>query len=138
MALTGDHYVGKYQGHAIELIRNNWNKTLKLLIDGQEVARTSCMFPGSFTLTGTLEHNGVQHAVVASSVPHRLVLSKDTIAVDGSDLPLTYEKPRGLFKAVVKDAGEGHLTSVIAVAALALVAIVVGLALVGWLLGWLR
>ncbi len=41
MAITGDRYVGKYEGHGIELVRNNWDKTLKLLIDGKEVASES-------------------------------------------------------------------------------------------------
>jgi hypothetical protein len=92
MAITGDRYVGTYYGHTIELIRNNWVKTLKLLIDGQEVASKSCMLPGRITLTGTLEHNGVQHAVVARSVPRYLLWTKDTIEIDGNELPLTKTK----------------------------------------------
>jgi hypothetical protein len=138
MALTGDCSVGKYEGHTIELIRNNWNKTLKLVIDGEEVASESCLFPGRFTLTGTLAHNRKRHAVVAKSIPYRLVLTKDTIAVDGNELPITSETPRGLFQATLKAAGEGHLSSVILVGA-----IVVGLAIltvvgVSLLIAWLR
>jgi hypothetical protein len=120
MALTGDYYVGQYEGHTVELIRNNWNKSLKLLIDGDEVARASCTFPGRRTLAGSLECNGVRHAVVATSVPYRLVLTKDTVEVDGSELPLTYQRPRGLFQALYKEAGEGDLVSVITVSAIAL------------------
>src|SRR5262249_47683446 len=105
MGLSGDYYAGQHEGHTVELIRNNWNMTVKLLIDGKEVARASCMFPGRRTLTGSLEHNGVRHDVVATSVPHRLVLTKDTVAVDGSELPLTSEKPRGLFQALLWEAG---------------------------------
>jgi hypothetical protein len=121
MAITGDHYVGTYEGHAVELIRNNWNKTLKLLIDREEVASTSCMFPGHLTLTADLEHNGVRHTVVAKSVPYRIVFTKDTIAVDGRELPLTYEKPRGLLRAVFKSARAGDPVSVITVGAILLV-----------------
>jgi hypothetical protein len=92
MALTGDRYVGTFEGHTIELIRNNWNKTLRLLIDGKEVARASCLLPGRITLTGAVEHDGVQHAVVARSVPHRLLWTNDTIEVDGQPLTLTKTK----------------------------------------------
>src|SRR5262245_47367236 len=38
MALTGDRYVGTYRGHAVELIRNKWFKTLSLWIEGKRVA----------------------------------------------------------------------------------------------------
>ena len=61
MSLTGDRYVGEYEVHTIELIRNNWNKTLQLLIDGQEVVCSSRILPHDIVLTGTLEHHGVQH-----------------------------------------------------------------------------
>jgi len=89
MALTGDHYVGTFEGHTLELIRNNWNKTLTLLIDGKEVAWESCVLPGRVTLTGVVEHGGVRHAVVVRSVPHRLLWTKDSIEVDGEPLTLT-------------------------------------------------
>src|SRR5262249_49094902 len=109
--------------HAIDLIQNNWNKSLRLFIDGQGVASTSCLFPGLRILTGDLEHNGVPHTVVAKSIPHRLLLTKETIAVDGSELPLTYEKPRGLLKAVFTAAWAGEPLSIITVGALALLPI---------------
>jgi hypothetical protein len=89
MALTGDRYVGTFEGHTIELIRNNWIKTLRLVIDGKEVAGGSCILPGSITLTGTVEHDGAQHTVVAKSVPHHLLWTNDTIEVDGQPLTLT-------------------------------------------------
>jgi hypothetical protein len=92
MGITGDRYVGTYEGHTLELIRNNWVKTLVLRIDAQEVASESCMLPGRHTLTGALEHNGVRHEVVARSVPWRLLLTKDTIEIDGEALPLTKTK----------------------------------------------
>jgi hypothetical protein len=92
MAITGDRYVGTYEGHPIELIRNNWNKTLKLLIDGNEVASESCLLPGRIVLTATLEHNGVRHAVVAKSVPRYLLWTTDTIEIDGNELALTKTK----------------------------------------------
>lgn len=130
MALTGDHYVGRYDGHAIELIRNNWNKTLRLLIDGKEVDTTSCLLPGRFTLTGSLEHNGVRHIVVAKSIPRRVLWTQETIEVDGDALPLTCQKPRGLLRAAL-----GNLVlSIIGVVLLALVVVaLVGVILTQWL-----
>ena len=92
MALTGDRYVGTFEGHTIELVRNNWVKTLTLLIDGQEVADESCMLPGRVTLTGALEHNGDEHTVVAKSVPRYLLWTTATIKVDGKELALTKTK----------------------------------------------
>jgi hypothetical protein len=91
MSLTGDRYVGTYEGHTIELVRNNWNKTLKLLIDGQEVACESRTLPHDILLSGTLEHNGVQHTVVAKSIVH-FPSTEDTIEIDGQTLPLTKMK----------------------------------------------
>ncbi len=92
MALTGDRFVGTFEGHTIELIRNNWNKTLRLLIDGKEVASESCMLPRHITLTGAVEHGGVQHAVVAQSAPDHLLWTKATLEVDGQPLTLTKSK----------------------------------------------
>ena len=89
MALTGDRYVGSYEGHTVELIRNNWIKTLSLWIDGKQVAWGSCMLPGRITLSGALEHDGVPHAVVARSVPRYLLWTTDTVEVDGKPLALT-------------------------------------------------
>src|SRR6266542_2946763 len=56
MGITGDRHVGTYEGHTVELIRNNWFKTLKLLIDGKKVASTSVILPYDVTLNGTFEH----------------------------------------------------------------------------------
>src|SRR5258708_30467936 len=72
MAITGDRYVGTYEGHTIELIRNNWDKTLSLLIDGNKVATESRLLPHDITLTSSFEHNGVQHTVVAKASEHFL------------------------------------------------------------------
>lgn len=88
MSITGDRYVGTYEGHAIELVRNNWNKTLSLLIDDQVVASESRILPHDITLTGTLEHGGVRHTVVATAVV-RGFSSDDAITVDGEPLPVT-------------------------------------------------
>lgn len=88
MSLTGDRYVGTYEGHTIELIRNNWNKTLKLVVDGRELASESRILPHDITLTGTLEHEGVPHTVVARSVV-RFPSAQDTLEVDGRALSLT-------------------------------------------------
>lgn len=88
MSITGDRYVGTYAGHAIELVRNNWNKTLSLLIDGEVVASESRVLPHDITLTGALEHGGVRHTVVATAVVRGLS-SQDAISVDGESLPVT-------------------------------------------------
>lgn len=91
MSITGDRYVGTYEGHAIELVRNNWNKTLKLLIDGEEVASAFRILPHDITLTGTLEHNGVRHTITARAIVN-FPSSDDSIEVDGETLPLTKVK----------------------------------------------
>ncbi len=87
MAITRDHYVGIFEGHIIELIRNNWNKTLTLLIDSKEVATASRALPHLIKLTGTFEHNGREHTVELLSQPH-LITAQDSITVDGRDLTL--------------------------------------------------
>jgi hypothetical protein len=89
MALTGDRYVGMYKGHTVELIRNNWVKTLALWIDGKRVASAMCIWPWQTSLTGTLEHDGAAHAVVARSVPRHILWTTDTVEVDGEALALT-------------------------------------------------
>src|SRR5438552_13127265 len=96
MSLFGDHYAGAYEGHIIELIRNNWDKTLKLLIDGEVVASTSCNLPRPIALTGSLEQAGVRHEVVARSIPHHLIFARDTIEIDGNQLSLLHAAPRGM------------------------------------------
>jgi hypothetical protein len=88
MAITGDRYVGTYEGHTIELVRNNWKKTLQLLIDGREVASESRILPHDITLTGAFEEGGVRHTVVAKAVAH-FPSSEDTVEIDGKALPLT-------------------------------------------------
>lgn len=89
MALTGDRYVGTHRGHAVELVRNRWFKTLSLWIDGKRVALELCIWPWPTTLTGALEHGGVTHAVVARSVPRHVLWVTDTIEVDGEALTMT-------------------------------------------------
>jgi hypothetical protein len=88
MALTGDRYVGSYEGHTVELIRNKWFKTLSLWIDGKRVALELSIWPWPITLTGTLEHDGGTHAVVARSIPRHVLWTKDTVEVDGEALAL--------------------------------------------------
>jgi hypothetical protein len=92
----GTTTLARYEDHAVELIRNNWDKTLKLLIDGEVVASTTCHLPRSITLTGSLEHNGVRHEVVARSIPHHVIFATDTIEIDGSPLSLIHEAPKGI------------------------------------------
>ena len=96
MPLFGDHYAGAFEDHTLEPIRNNWDKTLKLLIDGEVVASATCHLPRSITLVGSLEHKGVRHEVVARSIPHHLVFTTDTIEVDGSQISLLHAAPKGI------------------------------------------
>lgn len=88
MSITGDRFVGDFEGRTIELVRNNWNKTLKLLIDGETVAQESRILPHDILLTAEFEHNGVRHAVVAKSLAHFLS-TDDAVEIDGKPLPLT-------------------------------------------------
>jgi hypothetical protein len=89
MGITGDRYLAEYEGHTLELVRNNWAKMLTLRIDGADVASESCALPHAIILTFTFEHHGVQHTVTAKSIPHHLVSTNDTIEVDGVVLPVT-------------------------------------------------
>ena len=92
MALTGDRYVGEFEGHTIELVRNNWVHALRLLIDGVQVAWTLCHFPRSITLRGTIDDGGRRHEVIAKSVPRYFFWADDSIEVDGQTLPVTKTK----------------------------------------------
>lgn len=87
-SLTGDRYRATYQGHTLALVRNNWNKTLALLIDGQEAATESRILPHNITLTAVLEHEGVRHTVIARSEV-RFPNAADTLEVDSEPLALT-------------------------------------------------
>ena len=58
MGLMGDGYRGTYQGHTIELIRDNLAKKLKLVIDGVEFASQPRAMQYDITLTATLVHEG--------------------------------------------------------------------------------
>ena len=89
MALTGDRYLGPYKGHAVELIRNKWFKTLSLRTDGKRVALELCIWPWPTTLTGTLEHDGGKHAIVARSIPRHILWTTDTVEIDGQALALS-------------------------------------------------
>jgi hypothetical protein len=96
MPLFGDHYAGDYEGHTLELIRNNWDKTLKLLIDGDVVASTTCHLPRRITLTAALKHKGVRHKVMAKSIPRYVIFTVDMIGIDGLPLSLLHEAPKGI------------------------------------------
>ena len=91
MGLTGDRYEGSFKGHSIEVVRNEWIKTLKLLIDGTVVASKFCPLPTSVTLTATLRHASDKHEVVVKSIV-RLPFYDDTVEVDGRPLALTKTK----------------------------------------------
>jgi hypothetical protein len=87
MALTGDRVVGSYAGHTIALVRNNWTRTVTLVIDGRTVAWAWRPLPCTATLSGILERDGVRHAVIATSMP-RFLSAESIIAVDGQELSL--------------------------------------------------
>jgi len=91
MGLTGDRYEGFFQGHAIEVVRSEWTKTLKLLIDGNVVASKFCPLPSSVTLTATLADGINEHVVVLKSVI-RFPFYEDTVEIDGRPLFLTKTK----------------------------------------------
>ncbi len=91
MGLTGDRYEGSFKGHAIEVVRNEWVKTLKLLIDGNVAACKFCPLPSSVTLTATLKNGVNEHAGVVKSVT-RFPFYDDTVEVDGRPLALTKTK----------------------------------------------
>ncbi len=96
MSITGDRYEGTFDGHKIELVRNNLSKTLNLLIDGDVVASEQRWLPKDITLHADFEHNGVKHSVVAHQHVkpiHGLpVGSDDSIEIDGKPLSLTKTK----------------------------------------------
>jgi hypothetical protein len=87
MGLMGDGYRGTYQGHKIELIRDNLTKKLKLVIDGVEVASQPLSMQHDITLTATLVHEGASHRVVARSIVGRTTSGKVTI--DGMPMTIT-------------------------------------------------
>jgi hypothetical protein len=92
MGITGDRYVGEFDGHKIELVRDNWAKTLELYVDGVQVAAESRVLPHDITLTATFQgKSGATHQVTAKSIvngPHigRFaigVTANDSIEIDG-------------------------------------------------------
>jgi hypothetical protein len=92
MGITGDHYEGEFEGHRIALVRNHWDKSLALVIDGDRVAWESRILPRDKTLSGEFEHAGVRHTVVAHSAVRKVLGlpldADDGIEVDGKPLPL--------------------------------------------------
>ena len=91
MGITGDRLKAEYEGHTIELVRDNWAKTLSLWIDGVEVARESRALPRDITLGASFEHEGVRRAVVLRSIV-RFPTTRDTLEIDGQPLELTRAK----------------------------------------------
>jgi hypothetical protein len=91
MGLTGDRYEGSFKGHPIELVRNEWLKTLKLFIDGKVAASRLCLLPSNVTLTATLADGSSKHVVVVKSVI-RFPFYEDTVEVDGRPLVLARTK----------------------------------------------
>jgi hypothetical protein len=96
MGLTGDRYEGTFEGHKIELVRDNVHKTLSLVIDGTKVAWESRILPHDITLNGEFEHAGAKHAVVAHSTVKKILGlpldADDGVEIDGKPLPLRKTK----------------------------------------------
>ena len=96
MAITGDRYEGTFDGHKVELVRNNWDKTLKLLIDGAEVASEQLWVPKDMTLHAEFEHAGQEHTVVAHQELKKIlglpIDHHDSIEIDGKPLALRKTK----------------------------------------------
>jgi hypothetical protein len=96
MAITGDRFEGTFEGHKIELVRNNLDKTLNLLIDGAVVASEHRWVPKEITLHADFEHNGVNHSVVAHQHLKPIlglpIATDDSIEIDGKPLPLKKTK----------------------------------------------
>ena len=80
-----------FERGVVDLVRNEWTKVLKLLIDGNVVARKFCPFPGSVTLTATIDEGKRKYEVVVKS-EIRFPFYHDTIEVDGRLLELTKTK----------------------------------------------
>jgi hypothetical protein len=97
MAITGDRYVGSYEGHSIELVRENLTKQVTLVIDGREVAMQSVALPTKYDLHADFEHGGKQHTVFAHSEFKKLLglIPYDhdvVIEVDNTPIGLTKVK----------------------------------------------
>ena len=96
MGITGDRYEGTFDGHDIALVRNNWDKTLNLLIDGRVVASEQRWIPKEITLHAEFEHEGVKHTVVAHQHLKPIlglpIDTDDSIEIDGKPLPLKKTK----------------------------------------------
>jgi hypothetical protein len=96
MGIMGDRYEGELDGHKIELVRDNLEKTLSLLIDGKTVAWESRILPHDITLKGEFEHKGTKHTVVAHSTVKTILGlpldADDGIEIDNKPLPLRKTK----------------------------------------------
>jgi hypothetical protein len=93
MGILGDRYEGSFEGHKIELVRNNVTKTLNLLIDGEVVAHEQRWLPKDITLVAEFTHKGKTHKVVAHQHLKPIVVdTDDSIEVDGTPLHLTKVK----------------------------------------------
>jgi hypothetical protein len=98
MAIDGDRYLAEHDGHRVELVRDNWKKTLELYIDGDKVASELRILPHDITLTATFEgKTGKAHKVVAKSIVHGPHIGRfafgisadDSIEIDGAAVPVT-------------------------------------------------
>jgi hypothetical protein len=96
MAITGDRYVGDFEGHVIELVRNNWTKVFSLVVDGQVVAKERCDLPHNIELRFAFEMSGEAHELIGfSHVKKVLGLpldADDGVLIDGRVLPLVKVK----------------------------------------------
>ena len=91
MGILGERHAGTFEGHKLEIVRDNLTKRCVLLIDGVEVASESRAVPHDITLTATFEHAGVTHKVVARSIVKGLSAT-DSIEIDRKPLSITKNK----------------------------------------------
>jgi hypothetical protein len=66
------------------------------------------------------------------------VFTKNSIEVDGNDVPITCEKPRGLFMALLKSALDGHVVSAITFGAMMLSLLALLVVMAGFVIRGLR
>lgn len=93
MGPVGDRYRAQFEGHRLELVRDNVAKTLSLLVDGEVVDSRRRWWPRDLALHAELEVDGVVHRVEAHqhvvNVAGWPVSTQDSIEVDGVPLTLT-------------------------------------------------
>jgi hypothetical protein len=96
MGIASDRYEGRFGQHTIELIRNDWEKTLCLCIDGACVAQEHRFLPKEITLRADFEDGGAMHTVVARQHVKAIlglpIHANESVEVDGAPLAMRKTK----------------------------------------------